>query len=100
GGDGSSLAASLSGGDAWFEADQREGVAVAAFAKERLGLEKELRAHGDGNPEVKDEGGYGAMKFGRRDADDGEVMTVEADGLADDGWVCAKLTPPEVVTHD
>src|SRR5580658_1215826 len=60
----------------------------------------ELAVHHDGNPDVATQRGVAALKFARRDANDGEEMLVQGDGLAKDVGLAFVTVLPEAVTDD
>src|SRR5215469_18384043 len=52
------------------------------------------------DPYIEGHRGNGAVELRRGLADDGELMLVDADGLAHDGWVRGEVRAPIPVTED
>ncbi len=89
----------LRAGDAGLEAcDDGEPVGVARGSVGDAG--SELFDVAEGNPELRVEYEFEAVKAGRRDSDDGEVMAGENNGLADDGGVGGEAALPEAMAEN
>ena len=88
-------------GDAGGEAhEELEGFQVAVVEHVVAELGSEGGGHGDGDEDLSGIAGESAVKFAGGDADDGGVLSVEADGLADDVRVGVEVAAPVAIADD
>ncbi len=88
-------------GDSRLQAALDRQLAVVAVDEEILsGIGRECAGHREGDVEVGPVEDVEAGERLRRDPDDGEVFSVQANGPADGGRIAAELAPPEVRRKD